>query len=102
MVWCASPEDIIIGKLMAFDGVIIAGQAKSHCVAFTISDLLGDIQKENPDLARKVVLLEDCTSPVVVPGMDYTDMADQAFERFADAGMKLVKSTDPVESWYPG
>ena len=40
-------------------------------------------------------------SPVVVPGMDYTEMADQAFERFAEAGMKLVKSTDPVESWYP-
>jgi len=98
----AARNAAFIHKLEQFDVTLIAGQAKSHCVAFTVSDLLDDIQKENPDLAKKVVLLEDCTSPVVVPGMDYTEMADQAFERFAEAGMKLVKSTDPVESWYPG
>jgi hypothetical protein len=46
--------------------------------------------------------LEDCTSPVVIPGViDYTDEADAAFERFADAGMHVVRSTDPLESW-PG
>ena len=98
----AARNAAFIHKLEQFDVTLIAGQAKSHCVAFTVSDLLGDIQKENPDLAKKVVLLEDCTSPVVVPEMDYTEIADKAFERFAEAGMKLAKSTDPVESWYPG
>jgi nicotinamidase-related amidase len=53
-------------------------------------------------LAERTYLLEDCTSPVVVPGVvDYTDEADAAFERFADAGLHVVRSTDPVESW-PG
>lgn len=56
-----------IEKLLSFDKIIIAGQAKSHCVAWTIDDLLSEIQSRDPALAQKVYLLEDCTSPVVVP-----------------------------------
>ena len=52
-------------------------------------------------LAPLTYLLEDCTSPVVVPGMDYTEQANAAFDRFAAAGMHVVRSTDPIESW-PG
>ena len=45
-------------------------------------------------------LLEDCTSPVVVPGVvDYSEQADAAFQRFADAGMHVVKSSQPIQSW---
>lgn len=89
-----------IKKLLDFDVVIIAGQAKSHCVAWTIDDLLTEIMANDPSLAKKVYLLEDCTSPVVVPGVvDFTDQADAAFQRFAQAGMKLVKSTQPIEDW---
>jgi nicotinamidase-related amidase len=94
-------NDALVEKLFAFDAVVIAGQAKSHCVAWTIDDLLASPFRER-GLAEKVYLLEDCTSPVVVPGVvDYTDEADAAFERFADAGMHVVRSTDPIESW-PG
>ncbi len=83
-----------------FDAVVIAGQAKSHCVAWTIQDLLEDGLRRDGELARKVYLLEDCTSPVVVPGViDYTDQADAAFQRFAEAGMHLVRSTDPIDRW---
>ena len=84
----------LIQKLLEFDAVIIAGQAKSHCVAWTIDDLLTEIQAKDPSLAHKVYLLEDCSSPVVVPGVvDFTDQADAAFQRFADAGMNLIQST---------
>jgi nicotinamidase-related amidase len=84
-----------IEKLQRFDRVIVAGQAKSHCVAWTVSDLLDDIMATDPALAKKVYLLEDCTSPVVVPGVvDHTDAAAAAYEWFASAGMHLVKSTD--------
>jgi len=76
------------------DVMLIAGEAKSHCVAWTISDLLEDIQSVDPSLANKVHLLEDCTSPVVVPGADYTDAADAAFARFAEAGMHRVRSAE--------
>ena len=91
-----------IKKLINFDVIIIAGQAKSHCVAWTIDDLLTEIMDKDPELVKKVYLLEDCTSSVVVPGViDFTDQADAAFKRFADAGMNVVKSTDPIETW-PG
>lgn len=89
-----------IQKLLEFDAVIIAGQAKSHCVAWTIDDLLTEIQAQDPTLAKKVYLLEDCTSPVVVPGIvDFTDQANAAFQRFADAGMHVVQSTEAIASW---
>jgi nicotinamidase-related amidase len=91
------PNTVLIEKLLGFDAVVVAGQAKSHCMAWTIDDLL-----DERGLAERTYLLEDCTSPVVVPGVvDYTDEADAAFERYADAGMQVVRSTDPVESW-PG
>ncbi|MEG4270373.1 MULTISPECIES: isochorismatase [unclassified Microcoleus] len=81
-------------KLLDFDAVIIAGQAKSHCVAWTIDDLLTEILARDPNLAKKVYLLEDCTSPVVVPGVvDFTEQADAAYQKFAVAGMNVVKST---------
>jgi len=83
-----------VEMLKDVDRLVIAGQAKSHCVAWTIADLLSDLRQEDPALANKVYLLEDCTSPVVVPGADYTEQADTAFVRFAEAGMHLVKSTD--------
>jgi nicotinamidase-related amidase len=87
----------LVRHLLGFDAVLIAGQAKSHCVAWTIDDLL-----DEPTLAEKVFLLEDCSSPVVVPGVvDYTEEASAAFARFAAAGMHVVRSTDPLESW-PG
>ena len=86
-----------IEQLQQFDRLIIAGQAKSHCVAWTVSDLLADIQQTEPNLANKVYLLEDCSSPVVVPGVvDHTDAADAAYERFAAAGMHLIQSTQNV------
>jgi len=92
----------LIRALLDFDALVIAGQAKSHCVAWTIGDLLSEIMQKDPSLARKVYLLEDCTSPVVVPGVvDFSEPADTLFARFADAGMHLVRSKQPMESW-PG
>ncbi|MFW6359278.1 MAG: isochorismatase [Chroococcales cyanobacterium] len=96
----ASKNTALIEQLLEFDALIIAGQAKSHCVAWTVDDLRAEIEARNPKLAQKVYLLEDCTSPVVVPGMvDYTQKADEAFLRFADAGMNVVRSSDPIEAW---
>jgi nicotinamidase-related amidase len=86
-----------VDRLLAFDAVIIAGEAKSHCVAWTIEDLIEGIDR---DLARKVYLLEDCTSPVVVPGaVDFTDEANRAFGEFEARGVHLVRSTDPLATW---
>ncbi|HVX23872.1 MAG TPA: hypothetical protein VG992_00820 [Candidatus Saccharimonadales bacterium] len=94
-----------IDKLLRYDALIIAGQAKSHCVAWTIDDLLRDIVAQDPQLARKVYLLEDCTTPIVVKDpaggviYDYGPEADAAFDKFKSAGMHVVQSTDPIQSW---
>jgi len=91
-------NDALVEYLLGFDAVIVAGQAKSHCVAWTVDDLLANA----PEIAPNLYLLDDCSSPVVVPGtVDYSDDADAAFARFAEAGAHVVLSTDPIASW-PG
>ncbi|OJH36007.1 nicotinamidase [Cystobacter ferrugineus] len=91
--------------LLTADAVVIAGQAASHCVKSSIDDLLGEILAQDAALARKVYLLTDCMSAVTVPdgkggfAADFTPQADAALQRFADAGMHLVKSTQPLASW---
>ena len=91
-------DEELVKALRGFDAVVVAGQAKSHCVAWTIDDLLADFR----DAAHSVYILDDCTSPVVVPGIvDYTDEADAAFRRFAEAGVNVVSSAEPMATW-PG
>ncbi len=96
----ASANRELVEHLLSFDTVIVAGEAQSHCVAWTVEDLLSEIRARDPRLARKIVLLDDCTSPVVVPGVvDFTDAAEAAYARFAAAGMRRAASTEPVGTW---
>ena len=96
----AKKNQALIQHLLTFDAVAIAGQAKSHCVAWTIGDLLSEIQQVDAMLARKIYLLEDCSSPVVVPGVvDFSEAAEAAYQRFAAAGMNIVQSTSAISSW---
>jgi nicotinamidase-related amidase len=103
----AQRNSLFLKALLSYDAVLIAGQAASHCVKSSIDDLLGEILSQDPALAAKVYILTDCMSSVTVPDgkggflADFTTQAEDAFQRFADAGMHLVKSTDPVDSW-PG
>ena len=91
----AQKNTSLIQKLLDFDTLIIAGQAKSHCVAWTIENLLTEIKQIDLNLARKIYLLEDCMSPVVIPGVvDFSEQAERTFRKFAEAGMNLVKSTE--------
>ena len=97
----------IIKALDKYDVLVIAGQAKSHCVAWTIDDLLREVLVGDRTLANKVYLLEDCTTPIVVKDAagrvlyDYGPDAQAAFDRFRSAGMHVVRSTDPIHTW-PG
>jgi nicotinamidase-related amidase len=92
-------------KLLDSDAVVIAGQAASHCVKSSIDDLLEQIVAHDPKLASKVFIMTDCMSAVTVPDgsggfiADFTPQAQHAFDRFANAGMHLVKSTDSIGSW---
>lgn len=93
-----------LDKLLTADAIVIAGQASSHCVKSSIEDILDEIviQRNAPELAKKVYIMEDCTSAVVIPGvLDFTDDAQAALDKFANAGMNIVKSTTPMDQW-PG
>ena len=98
-----------VRTLIDSDAVVIAGQAASHCVKSSIEDLLGEMLSENEALVHRVYILEDCMSAVAVPDpehegeflFDFTPQAEEALRRFADAGMHVVKSSDPIDSW-PG
>lgn len=93
-------NEALVDWLADFDAVIVAGQAKSHCVAWTATDLLGMFRAREAALPGRVYLLEDCTSPVVVPGVvDFTEQADETFRELAAAGMRVVRSVDPMGTW---
>ncbi len=101
----AEKNTALVENLLKFDAVIVAGQAKSHCVAWTISDLLREAERRDASAAGKFYLLDDCSSAVVVPGViDYTEEAEAAYSRFAEAGMHRVNSTVPITDWpdFPG
>lgn len=95
----------LLDSLLAHDAIIVAGQAASHCVKSSLEDLLAEIRRRDPALARRVYVLVDCMSSVAVPDgqggfvADFTPQAEAALARCAEAGMHLVRSTDPVESW---
>lgn len=103
----AQKNTLFIKTLLEADAVLIAGQAASHCVKSSIEDLLGEIKAQDPALAKKVYVLRDCMSAVAVPDgrggflADFTDDAEAAFDRFANAGMNVVRSTEKIDTW-PG
>ena len=71
-----------------------------HCAE--LHRTLTEIRLRDPRWASQVHLLDDCASPVVVPGVvDFTDPAEAAYARFAEAGMHRALSTTPMDGW-PG
>lgn len=94
-------DEALLRHLAGFDALVVAGQAKSHCVAWSVQDLLTFLKAHAPDRIGSVYLLDDASSPVVVPGLDFTDAAEHAFARFEAAGMHRVATNVPPEDW-PG
>ena len=91
----AHRNEDLVNILLDYDRLIIGGEASSHCLAWTVEDLLEEIRMRDPGLARKVYILTDCASSVVLKGgHDFTEDAEKAFETFRKAGMHLVKSTE--------
>lgn len=82
--------------LMGYDRIYIAGQAKSHCVLetlLTINRLTGDDRRA----MAKLRLLEDCTSSVQHPEIDFESLAVHTLDQLASRGLKRIVSTDPLD-----
>ena len=92
----------IIKKLSEVDYMVLAGEAGSHCVKSSIDDIMTEILANDPKLAKKVYIMEDCMSAVVIPGVvDFTKNQDDALSAYKNAGMNVVKSTTKMADW-PG
>ncbi|RMG79266.1 MAG: isochorismatase, partial [Chloroflexi bacterium] len=77
--------------------IYVAGQAKSHCVLETVASLVRHMGEDSGTLSR-IHLLTDCMSSVVHPEIDFEAIANETFARFAEHGVQLVTSTDPIAS----
>jgi nicotinamidase/pyrazinamidase len=85
-------NDRLIRILMGCDQIAIAGEASSHCVANTVRDIAREFGAAN---AKKLVLLRDCMSPVVIPNViDFTPQADAFFKDMQALGVRVVNSAD--------
>lgn len=73
-----------------YDRIVIAGEAKSHCVLESIRQIL-DHYKDDKATLNKIYILEDCMSSI--PGFEAgTETEFAAFK--AQFGVNIVKSTD--------
>jgi nicotinamidase-related amidase len=91
----------LMSRIDTSDVIIFAGQAASHCLGWTVMDVLDYINQQDPAMAHKIYVVEDLTSSVVTPQYDFTDDAKRLFDTFDKAGMHIVKSTTPIAEW-PG
>jgi len=75
----------LVRKLQLFDTILIAGEAKSHCVATTVKQML------NIDgIAQKLVILEDCMSDVT----GFETLAQPIYKKARRDGVRFTLSTE--------
>jgi nicotinamidase-related amidase len=74
----------LVRKLKGFDTILLAGEAKSHCVATTVKQML-DIK----GIAGKLLILEDCMSDVT----GFETIALPIYEKAKTEGARFISST---------
>ncbi len=78
----------LIDTLERYQHIILAGEAKSHCVANSLRQAMD----EAPSLAQKFIILEDCMSDVSNMGHFGTPI----YERARQLGIQFTNTTDLV------
>lgn len=77
----------LVDTLMHATKIYIGGEAKSHCVATTIRQML-----HIGGISKKIHILEDCMSDVT----GFEKIALPIYEKARAEGAKFVRSTDPL------
>lgn len=96
----------LIDRLLEADAIIVAGQAASHCVRYTVDDLLAEMQSRDVPTSRLHVLA-DCMSAVAVPDpntpdrliADFTPEVEASMKRWQEAGVHIASSEDDASDW---
>lgn len=79
----------LLAQLDAFDNIYIAGEARSHCVANTIKQLIDFA----PNLLPKVIILEDTMSDVA----GFENFAENIYEKAVQLGAKMDSTQTNIE-----
>ena len=81
-----------LNKIEQYDKIVIAGEAKSHCVMESIKQIL-EHYETRPEVTKKIYILDDCMS--IIPGFE--DATAKAFDEFKTKyHVNLVNSTDSI------
>jgi nicotinamidase-related amidase len=84
-----------LNLIKACDRILIAGEAETHCVLETVEDLVEEFT-DQPEILQRIYILQDCTSPIRHPKIDYEAITHERFAAFAEKGINFIKSTDPL------
>lgn len=77
----------LVTMLDSFDEIIVAGQALSHCVNYSMRDLVSNL---SPDSRQKIILLRNgCSS---IPG--YEKVAEEFLSDMAKAGVQFMLTSE--------
>lgn len=82
------------------DKLLIAGEAASHCVKWSVDHLLQKLNEENPELISRTYILQDCMSAVAIPDgeggfvADFTASVEDALHDWKTKGLNIVNSED--------
>jgi nicotinamidase-related amidase len=81
-------NEILVSRARPDNGLLlVAGEASSHCVAATVTDLL---EAMTPEERGRVIILRDCMSPV--PGFEAA--AEAFFTRVSAQGVRLTTAAE--------
>ena len=78
----------LIAELLQYENIYLSGQAKSHCVATSLKQAMDFA----PELARKIIVIEDCMSDVTGLGYLGSPIYDEARSR----GIHFVKAAEVI------
>lgn len=76
----------LLNTLNTFDVIYLVGEAQNYCV----ENSLADICTYAPDLVAKMVILDDCMSPIG----PFDINTDPVYQKAVSLGAKIAKSTD--------
>lgn len=88
-------NQVLLDSLAKADVVLVAGEAKSHCVLETLQDIVAEFRDE-PGQLEKIYVLQDCMSSVHHPEIDFHALAEEQFKEWAGTGMNFIDSTNPA------
>lgn len=74
------------------DNILVAGEASSHCVMYTVKDIVNEFDAAS---LSKMILLTDAMSPVQAPGIDFPKMAQDFITDMQSKGLR----TDTTVGW---